>query len=613
MASLDELSVDQLQALKMQLGGAVKPQESSIDDLPVEKLQSLREHLLTSKVPIGEKSFEKQAPMQSARIGLETGTTFGARPAIAGAAGGLAGLIETLKQGKYGSFPQAKESIGNALSTGADFYGQARDAALEEQRVAAETNPKANFVGNLAGGVLTAPLIAAKGIQGASALGKVGSAIGQGAKLGLATGTGQAIGEARGLGLEDAKQAAGTIGLNTVVGGATGGITQGFAEGAKALANTSAGKSVGGAIKSVAKAPLNLVKKVTSALSGINENDIATYAAKTDEVNKIIKSSGGNISEAADKLREGIQNQIRAKRQSLSNEITQALSELPNDVQVNGIPVLQKLREIQARINPDLYPEKIKAIDGIIAKVRTQGETGLMSPRQLFDVKEFLQEMASPAYMKDGQIFQNPKEVLQAAKQAAALARKELNSFLGEGSAIPKANKMLSELHVLESRLNKNLIKSGGSESALLAAARNPSNRNAKNLQKLAEITGQDILGKAQELSAAQSFAGPSIFSGYQTGKSILGSSLGASTGGYLGGDAESAGYGGMIGAALGSPVALKTAIQTGNIPRSLLRSLIGSKQLQSKIPAIDRIAEGAKQVTISNKANAIERRLKAR
>jgi len=63
-------------------------------------------------------------------------------------------------------------------------------------------------------------------------------------------------------------------------------------------------------------------KKIGSAISGVDENILSNYAKRTDEVNDIIKQSGGDMTAAADQVRIELSNGIQKTKRSINDKIS---------------------------------------------------------------------------------------------------------------------------------------------------------------------------------------------------------------------------------------------------------------------------------------------------
>lgn len=435
-----------------------------------------------------------------------------------------------------------------------DGYVQARDENIRRHAQQKADFPLATTAGSVAGAVgggLMLPMGAlAKGATlGAKAL--------QGAKAGAAMG-----------GLMNPGDVQGDVTLMPV----------------ERLKNAAAGGALGAAIPAamdlLGKGAGFAAKKLSSALTGVDPGDIKTYAARTDAVNKMIKESGGDMTEASDRVRTELQSAIRSKRQSLGGEVSKALEAAPKDQSISIDPILEQLSQAKSRLNPNLKSEAVQQLDEMMKRVSNEASAnGEVSIQQLNEIKEFFQERGKSAYMKEGQIFQASKEAAQAAKGAGAVARKTLNPLVPE---LAEANNRLAQLHSLEDSLNRNLIAPGKSDSALMAAGSGANPRNAKILGKLGDLSGYNITEQAQNLSAARSFANPSMLPVDKTGKAMARIAAGAGVGGVAAGP-----VGSLIGGALASPMTLKAGINAKSAISNILLKSPSVAQLAERSPGL--------------------------
>ena len=318
------------------------------------------------------------------------------------------------------------------------------------------------------------------------------------------------------------------------------------------------------------KAGTKMTAKVGELVSGVPAKEVETYVKHFDDVQKLIKEYGDNIPEAADKIREGFQSSIRAKRMELGNRLESALNALPNEKVIDANPIVEELLKVQGKMNKTLRIEEVSQVDELVNRVRAvAGESGNITPKELNDIKVFLQDRGSGAFMKDGQIFVPGKDAQIAAKNASRIARQTLNKV---SPTVAEANNSLSQLHSVEQKMNKNLIAPGKSESALLAAGSGQNQRNIKNIQRLEEITGAPMMANAEKLSAAKRFSNPGLTSADSTGKGVERALKAGLIGTAIGGAPA-----GLIATAATSPLTLKLAIQGGRIPVKAIQAVTGS------------------------------------
>lgn len=443
--------------------------------------------------------------------------------------------------------------------------------------LAAQEKPKKSFTGEgLIRGTLQA-LPAAGAIGGGllgTALGPIG--IAGGAALGSAAGKAlENVGESL-LGDEKTRQ---DIYLDPVKEGMT---DLAFAGGGAAI--KSGLKAGSGLLRKgidlTGRGASRLTQKAGSALTGIPEQNIKTYIERGSEIDDLIKASGGDFSLAADELREKASKSIGQTIGDISSEIGKMIDDAPKG-KISSKPILDTLDDAMARLNPNFDSQAISEIQSLKETLLKDAPDGILSAKKANDAKRYLQSMAKSSYLKGGQLFSSSKEGARAAKQAARQARKA-ETVLVPGTAA--ANAKLAELHALEKVMNKNLLASGRPESALLAAGSGANPRNQRNLERLSSLTGFDILGEAEKLSAARQFADPSLLPIDTTGKSLTRAGAGAGLGFLLGGPGGAA-----VGGAISSPFVLKQAIRAGRIPRKALEAVIGGPVTDEAIEMISK------------------------
>lgn len=539
MASKDlaHLSDDELEKIASG-GGSSKKDVSQLSDEELEAIAG-------SNIKADMEDASKMSRMDAAKIGLERGATLGFRPAVAGAGAGLGSLIGNLQQDVKGE--GLADRLKRAFSSVPGAYEEGRKGAIAEENQARTDRPGYAMAGDIAGNILTAPLVPLKGVKAAAA-------------LGAAQGAGRAISEG-----EDLTDAAGKFGEGVGYG----------------LAGYGAGKAIGAAGNAAApyvKAGLNKVgsvvsektgnaaTKIASTLTGVSEGDIKTYAKNAKEIVAMSKSSAGNVAEAADQVRQKFSDSINQTRSKLNSKISTALKS--SNQSVDAAPILDALATQKGKINPKLYTKEIGQIDDLIEKVGSLAENGKLKVSDAHDVKMFLQDRASSAYGFSSDPASLGAEAARAAKSGAAVARKLVNEA---EPAVASANNQLAKLHDITDDLNRNILNVGKPESALLAAGSGGNARNATGLVELGKATGTDMLGEAQKLSAMRTFGNPQLLPVDSTGKAVARMATGAGVGTLVGGP-----VGTLMGSALTSPMALKAAIDTGRISGEVISKVLG-------------------------------------
>lgn len=508
MSALDKMSDAEIDALYNKHFGDVK--KSVVAPQPV-------------KAPSESRAAE--AGLQ----GLGEAATLGYLPQLQGAT--EAGIDQAAKW--LGVGPYAKDAAlkaqGFTINQPETSYVSARDAAIKRGQELSKQEPGAYVGGQLLGTALTAGAIpgggAARGLSFAERLGR-GAATG--AALGAIQNPGDVTGEVSPLQLKERAQ-------NAALGGALGGAFEPAMLGIEKAAGL-AGKAL---------------KKYASGLSGVSEKAMETYGLKTKQIDDIIKQSGGDMAEAANQLRDAAQKSLSTKRQELNAQLKKALSTASKKKDLAVSDVLESLEIAKKQLNKTYDAEAINQINIIKYKVLKENPTELTSIKGMNELKQMLQDIASPAYGKSKLGFEVASDAAIAARKAAVIARNELNTAKPN---IAEINNKLFDLRNLESELPRNLIESGTPEGALLAVGAGGGGQNRLKLQALEEASGIPMISKAEELAAAKAFGSDSVHPLYTTGKAALGVGTGYALGGK---------EGSVIGAALSSPAVLRKLIQS--------------------------------------------------
>src|SRR5690606_4050746 len=114
-------------------------------------------------------------------------------------------------------------------------------------------------------------------------------------------------------------------------------------------------------------------------------------------------------------------------------------------------------------------------------------------PKQMNIIRDELQDIASSggAYKsKQGQIVGQNNRFATAAKQAAATVRKDINTKFPE---MAKAYNQLAELHSIQGKLGKGLLKEGSNPTSLLNASKEGAYKS-RWLEKLSDVSGSNTL-----------------------------------------------------------------------------------------------------------------------
>jgi hypothetical protein len=304
--------------------------------------------------------------------------------------------------------------------------------------------------------------------------------------------------------------------------------------------------------------------KAAAALTGESDQVIKTYANQTDDVNRIIKSTGGKTEAAYDNLRVRLAKGLENAKERINQSIGKTLETNPGKAIHEVDKIVKELEGAKKGIDPDLFPEALEQIDDLVARVKKVADRsgGKVSAKDLNGITQYLQDAAESAYNKGGQVFIRAKESAKAAKGGAAVSRQARNQASPELAADYAE---LQRIRGATKHANKNLLAEGKSDAALNAAGSGQNSRNEKVLESLGKIAGVDALGEAQRIAAARSFASPNWFPTGSNGKTAGRIILGAGTGYAIDGE-----KGAMIGAGLTSPAMLKIGINTANYAKAI-------------------------------------------
>jgi ribosomal protein S13 len=491
---------------------------------------------------------------ESVLRGASQGASLGFSDELAGALGSLgykAGLASAPRIKSTHPEAQAKiEQIADQNTPDlADIYRQGRDEERALNEAARKANPVAFGAGELGGATANPIAAGAASLRGGAALGGI-----------------------MGLGQSESDVTRGNI-LNPAQD-----VAMGAAGGALFPA---VGKAISPMLPHVIPERGTIGRKLGTLLTGVPERELQTYAAQTGAINKMIKESGGDLTVAADAVREKLQAGLRKTKDNLNKQISEVLNNASPQKTIPLDPIINKLQLEKAKLNPNLHEEAVSQLDDIIGKVAGEADDkGNVNLKSLQDIKMYLMDKAKGSYLKGGQLFSTASEAANAAKRAATTTLEVLNPLAPE---IQKANKQLQQLHFIEGNLNKNLIAAGKPEAALLAAGSADASRNRTMLKKLGELTNQNALGEAEKLAAARTFANPSYSPVDTTGKSAFRLMTASGIGGAVGGVP-----GAIAAGALTSPAMTKMAINIADLARDRLGTPAAKKVFGKFAPALE-------------------------
>ncbi len=391
------------------------------------------------------KSFEvaDEAPMsrgEAAKIGVERGVSFGFRPTIAGAGAGLGAIIGNLER----EVPNEglSEKIKRTLGAVPTAYEEGRKEALAEEAKAMQDHPGYMIGGDLAGNVLTAPLVALKGLKGAATLGAI-------------QGTGRAVSEG-----EDLGDAAGKFaeGVGFGVGGY--GIAKGVEKAAPVVMN---------AIKQGSK---SVGKTAITALLGPNREAIDRYLARPEQIKgaKSVEEIKGLLDKTVQGLFDDVDNAKLSKEQA--KEVLKSVEEQIKDTaRDSGF----QFRIKQADLKEALRESKSKF--DIAFKTETEKLSAIKSPIQLADdVQTSIQDLKS--------------QVKKGSEEAYKILEKDQNAYSvrGAGKILRQmADEMNIQPYETGGLVPAGMAKKGGPVTSQTAGVQNELRAFAQRLESTPE------------------------------------------------------------------------------------------------------------------------------
>lgn len=554
---------------------------------------------------------------EAALIGGLRGVALDTLPNIAGASAALGA--------GYSKYVDEDKSAGEAWDQMKQSYGEAKEEEVQREDELQEAHPWTTGLTSLGGNIATASL---------TPINSIAKAIG----LGVAQSAGYSAGRAK-TGEEWAENIAIGAGAGTL-GYGSAKVLPFIGKGAKGAARAITPMSVQNAVKTAGEMPKKAVRELQSYLTRIPKKDIETYARNTDKINKLIKKTGGDISEEVNFAKKTIKKNIIAIKSNLNKSIesslhhvdkknplrfvkgekglqfdggfkiddvweglTRDIKKLHPRLHKKALKVLEDTRQMLTDTANDSLKEAVKRdLGDEMAKKLFAHETfgpmlrnlplGKVSLKTMHEMKQVLYDRIS---WRQGQIFElgttEQKILNKILKQAARKLKVQIDKV---SPNVEKVNNILHRVHVIDGELSPSILSTKAAEGAFLKVGRAGHKRNTRLLKSLERELDIDfksiqagksvanmpkppnILKKASDLSAAESFTDPSLLSG-GSGYNIIGSKI---MGGVLGaGAASGAGQdpttGFIIGAAVSSPMALKAAINANNIGRKAIRATL--------------------------------------
>jgi len=323
------------------------------DDHPIASKEVKPEEFDWNQHPIAGATQEapKSSALGAAGIGAQNSLLFGLRPVVGGIAGSIGSGIGTYL-GARNRGEDVGSSIGQAFDEAKSSYEPSRKEAYEEQENASSEHPVAYGAGSLGGAIATAPLIPAKGLKGAAALGA-----GMGAAESVSSGKTDAsdvvksglIGAGTGLVLHK--------GMEKLGGSVTKGLKN-SADSAQEFADAMAMKTSGGMLKDFRLENDKVSKGVDSLGKFALDNGIVQAGDKVQDVAEkstaFRKKAGDALSSIYSKANKAIEDNAA----SLAKDVTPGETKLLTS---GGMSVPEKLTE--KGFNPSVdKPEILKRV-----------------------------------------------------------------------------------------------------------------------------------------------------------------------------------------------------------------------------------------------------------
>lgn len=372
-------------------------------------------------------SFAPPAKKQggTAADSLAQGLTFGFADEITGAVGaGVNSIANTFGKGTGESF--------------SDAYTGIRDAARYNHQAYQENNPGKAMLAELAGGLVTGGVGAAKtgALHGAQKLRKLAA-------------VGASEGAIYGLGSSDADTASGMVAdtaLGATVGGVTAGMIPSAARGASSLLKR-AGSDVGSASDNLYQSAANRLKD--SGVDLTTGQRLGSESVKATETTLEGSFFGGAVSDAFDKQRQQLQSRLFKMAGFADDDVAdgvltaesldraaqrfgQRYDEALNGKQVNlsSNEFVSELADVEARHTELLGIEQKKAVSDLVNQLLEKATKGPMGGREYQRVRSLLSKRQRQLYNTDNtisELYGSLKDALDNAFEAASGSTRALN------------------------------------------------------------------------------------------------------------------------------------------------------------------------------------------
>lgn len=463
---------------------------------------------------------EDEEKDEARRIAFERSALFNTRPTVAGIGSALgAGYSKLFDEDK---------GLSEALTAGKNAFEEGRNEAIDLQNYLGDKYKDESLQGGILGGLVTTPFTAVKGLQGAM-------------KLGALSGVGEAIGSGKELSDIPLDIAAGTA------GGAAGyglgkGISKGYDKTKQLYSwlSEKLGDAGYAGLSKLNSIPLELIKN---------------YGRKTDYIDNLGKEVGDDIVGKVNDSKKDALGAIFKTKKDLAKKIDDVLKNGSEEEVISVDEIINELENVKAQFNPVLRKTEREGVDYLIDQVKSVSPNSKTNLKNLYDIREILQDNSSKAFIQPGKLRANDKYIARAAKTGMNASKDLLKNASPE---IQEAHDIYSQIHKIDKVLPRNLFKEGASPASYLAAGSGENTSNRKILQELSGITGQDLVTPARDLATVNIFQNPSVVPLGTTGKTFTQAALGHTLGKLVGSP--------RLGESLTSPAVTKKILQGSNI-----------------------------------------------
>lgn len=229
-------------------------------------------------------------------------------------------------------------------------------------------------------------------------------------------------------------------------------------------------------------------------------------------------------------------------------------------------PLTGNLTKRTVKVNSELTNRRIQEAQDALDILQKKADN--VTVKNLHDLHQDSNEFSVNFFQNT---FEGGKPAPPKAVRAVGLTTGETRKLLRtHAPEITEANQQLSRIHKLRAQANKSLFKVGSPEAGLLRAGENEASRERNALRLLGKLTGDDFVGKSEDLATFGTFAKPTALGG--SGRIEGSIRRGAATASpALANPAQ------IVAIGIQSPKILKGLIQAGNFSVKSIRKITGA------------------------------------